>query len=372
VPAATTEKPKAKPAPRQESEHVPPTPEYQEITTAWGLGELHDLGPAGPTTASRQGVYFVTRNDQLLLAPRKQGELFQPVSAPKQAFAKYGRGPSLSETHAYWVSEKGVLLRGDLRTLKVEQLYKQARPGTRTSVQTAAGRDVVAAFVAQIGEDPMAYAWISAGSQKPELHQISPDGSTATSVTLVAGSPHPRAVVLEGRTSMSPVHVRRLRTTKRRVTLEPDEVVWIGPGSHVLTEIRAIGQDGDHCVAFLPTSKDFHDFGLAQLDISSDGGECPEPHWQIYPNGLDPAPVFAANICGSQHVLYARPSEARPRSPQALHLAHFTDSGPGAGEVIARSRAFNDVSMAAIRGGAVISWTADKRTWGMRITCPVP
>jgi hypothetical protein len=40
------------------------------------------------------------------------------------------------------------------------------------------------------------------------------------------------------------------------------------------------------------------------------------------------------------------------------------------GDVLATSRAFNDVSVAARPGGAVLTWTADKRTWAMTLDCP--
>lgn len=341
---------------------------YAAITTSWKLGELHDLGPAGPTSAAAQGAVFITHTDQLLWA-RRSGDTFTPVEATASAFAKYGRGPSLSKTHAYWVSENGHLRRGNLKSGAVESLFDRARSGTRTAVQTFQGRDIVA-FVAQMGEDPMAFVWASPGSEKAEVLQVSPDGSTATSVTLVSGKTHPRAIILEGRTSMSPVHARTIRVTPRRITLEPDEVVWIGPPSHTLTEIHAIARPSGDSTAFLPTAKDFNDFGLAQLSISQSGGEAPAPGWQVFPNGLDPAPVATEFICGDQYLLFARPSEEHPRSPQELRLTRLSGTTPGEGEIIVRSRAFNDISLAAVPGGAVVVWTADKRTWGMVLGCP--
>ena len=40
------------PAPKKPTGPAPPTPEYGELTTVWGLSELTDLGPAGPNTAT--------------------------------------------------------------------------------------------------------------------------------------------------------------------------------------------------------------------------------------------------------------------------------------------------------------------------------
>lgn len=352
-------------ADRAEEEPV----KYGELTKVWGLGTLSDLGPAAPATATTNGVYFVTRSDELLLAKRTGKDGFIPLEADPALFARYGRGPAISKTHAYWVSERDLLLRAPLRGGAPEVLFEQARIGTRTSVVTVSGRDVVT-FIAEIDEQPYAYVWASKGTDKTEILRLTPEGANATSAALVEGDPHPRAIVLSGRLGMSPVHVRRIRTTPRRLTLEQDEVVWIAPGSHVLTEIHALTRKGNDTVAFLPTAKDFNDFGLAQLEIGDDSSAIDAPSWQIFPNGLDPAPVAAANFCGNSYLLYARPTEARPRAPQELHLVEIKRGAPEEGEVVARSRAFSDLSLAPTKGGAVVTWTADRRTWGMVLSCP--
>ncbi len=368
-PPTKTTKQKGLPETVKGAENQSEENKYSELTKLWGLGELSDLGPAAPVTAVKEGALFVTRNNQLLLAPREGKEGFLPVQAPKEAFAPYGRGPSVSETHAYWISEEGRLLRSSLRTGQVESLFEQARSGTRTSVITTAGRDVVA-FIAEMEQQSLSYVWASKGSVKPELLQISPDGAGGTSVAIVPGTPFPKVITLAGRTSMSPLHVRRVRVTEKRLTPEEDRIVWIGPGSHVLTEIFAIDQKYDEAVAFLPTAKNFSDFGLAQLPIESDLGEISAPRWQIYENGLDPAPVASTHMCRGDYLLYARPTEKRPRSPQELHIVKIEGSVVGDGDIIARSRAFNDISLAPIDHGAVVTWTADKRTWAMVLSCP--
>ena len=366
--------PKAVPAPppspkpfvdevRQESE------QYAEITTRWGPGELVDLGPAASVSATPKGAVFITRSDEVLLAQRKGRTGFEPISQPADAFSKYGWGPSVSPTHVYFASRGGQLKRASLETLKTETLFDRARPATRTSVQTSSKRDVVA-FIAQIEDRSFAYIWASPGQNGPEILDASAEGHQATSVALVDGTPHPRLVVLEGRTSMSPVHSRVVRVTPRRILLEPNEIVWIGPGSHDLTEIHAIGLEQGETLAFLPTQKDFNGFGLAKLEISAGGGESKEPSWQLFPNGLDPAPLATSHICQSDYVVFARPSEKRPRSPQELRIKKVSADSTEEGDVLVRSRAFNDVSMAPTPGGAILVWTADNRTWGMVLTCP--
>jgi hypothetical protein len=358
------------PAPRPFVDEVAPQDEkYAELSAAWGALEVVDLGPAASVTATPNGVVFVTRDDRIVIASIKGKSGLKPVDLPAEAFSKYGFGPAVSRSHVYWASQRGQLMRASLQTLTSEQLFDRARPNSRTSVQTAAGRDVVA-FIAEIDQRRFAYIWASPGASNAEVLDASADGHEATSVALVQGLPHPRLVVLEGRTSMSPVHTRTVRVTPRRVILDANEVAWIGPGSHELTEIHAIDTKPGHTVAFLPTQRDFNGFGLAQLFLDRRGGEAQEPKWQLYPNGLDPAPLTAGHFCNKDYVLYVRPSEKRPRSPQELHIAQLSDDVPGEGEVLVRSRAFNDVSVAQISGGALLVWTADRRTWGVVLNCP--
>jgi hypothetical protein len=358
------------PAPRPFVDEVAPQDEkYAELSTAWGALQVIDLGPAASAAATPQGVVFVTRDDRVVIASAQGKNGLQPVDLPAEAFSKYGFGPAVSRSHVYWASQRGQLMRASLKTRASEPLFDHARPNSRTSVQTAVGRDVVA-FIAEIDQRRFAYIWASPGASNAEVLDASADGHEATSVALVHGLPHPRLVVLEGRTSMSPVHARTVRVTTRRVILDPNEVAWIGPGSHELTEIHAIDTKPGHTIAFLPTQRDFNGFGLAQLFLDRRGGEAQEPQWQLYPNGLDPAPLTAGHFCNKEYVLYVRPSEKRPRSPQELHIAQLSDDVPGEGEVLVRSRAFNDVSVAQVPGGALLVWTADRRTWGVVLSCP--
>lgn len=340
-----------------------------QISTRWGELKRKKLGPAGPARATSEGVAFVTKDNRLLETPRVGINDFVPLNEKPEALEKYGRGPSISPTHAYWASEQGGLFRGELSSKKVDQLHPSARPYTRTATLRVAGRDLVA-FIKQIDENPLAFLWASTPNGKGELVRISPEGSTASSVALVRGSPDPKVLVLAGRSGMSPVHTRKVRISSKHLELAEDEVVWVGPGSHAMTEIHALGRGDGTAVAFLPTIKDFGDFGLAQLFLSEKPGPIAEPSWQMYPNGLDPAPVAAETFCDKDYIVYARPSEQRPYAPQDLHLAAVAGSIPQEGEIIARARAFSDLSLAKTKDGAILAWTAGGYTWGMVLSCP--
>jgi hypothetical protein len=315
------------------------------------------------------GVVLVTRSGELRVA-RRSGATFARVLGEPEEFAKFGRGPALSGDTAYWVSGSGELLRRSLRGGEPELLADHGAAGARVSVLRVAERDVVS-FVRLEGDDALAYVWAEGNSATdPELLRVSPEGSAATSVVLVPTAPHPRALTLEGRTGMSPVHARTARITARRVTLEPDEVMWVGPGSHELTELVSIARPRGEATALVATARDVTHFGLAELLVPAGGGESPAPRWRLYPNGLDPAPVAASSFCGAEHALFVVPAHSRPRAPQELHLARLDAASGGPEEVIAGSGAFNDLSVAPARGGAVVAWTADRKTYALWLGCP--
>src|SRR5690606_9751514 len=173
----------------------------------------------------------------------------------------------VSKDYAYYITSQGQLCRGDLQTGEVDALVSDAQAGTRVSVVRAADRDLVG-YIAHQGEEALGYLWAEGPRGKPaEIIRLSPEGSDATSITLGPTEPHPEAIILEGRSGMSPVHVRRLLVTARKVTPEPDRVVWVGPGSHPLTELVSLRTEKDQVMSLVATAKDVTHFGLAQLSL---------------------------------------------------------------------------------------------------------
>lgn len=372
---------KAKPKPVAATPPGEPAPEsanleppdlggpVRPLTERFRLGPIDDVGPAGPMSATPDGVLFVSRENRLYLAARDGSDGFVALQAPRELFVRYGRGPAVGKEYAYYITSDGQLCRAHLQTGEVEALASDAQAGTRVSVVRAADRDVVG-YIARHDEEALAYLWSEGPRGKPaEVVRLSPEGSEATSITLVPTKPHPEAVLLEGRSGMSPVHVRRLLVTARKITPEPDQVVWVGPGSHSLTELVSLRTSDDRVMSLLATAKDVTHFGLAQLNLEVDSRQAIDPVWRPYPNGLDPAPVAASRFCGRDFALYALPTHEKPRAPQDLVLAPIASGQLGAEEVLAHSRAFNDISVAATPDGAIIAWTADHRTWAMALGC---
>ncbi len=374
--AAARPEPQPDPPPQEEEKaseeegDAGASPPTGPLTTEWQLGQVADVGPAAPMTATANGIVLISKNDRAHLAQRKEGGGFDAIHAPTEAFARYGRGPAVPSAYAYWVSPRSMLMRGKPGADTAETLADEARFGARVSALRAAERDVVT-YIRGTGDETLAYLWAEGiGGRAHENVRLSEEGTTATSATLVRGTPHPRVMILEGRSSMSPIHLRTVRVTQRRVTLLSDRVVWVGPGSHSLTELVSLDRPSGRMTALLASAKDITHFGLAQLLVNPESEEVPSAHWRTYPNGLDPAPVAAEHLCGKDYALFAIPSHAKPRSPQELRIAELAPTGLENEEIIAHSRAFNDVSVAPIQGGAVVSWTADSRTWALTLGCP--
>ena len=340
--------------------------EQLEAGAEAGLGEapeLSDIGPAGPATASERGVVMITRDDELVLSalPKTPKESFEGISLDGGAFFPYGRGPALAGDYAYWISKGRLVARRSGGGLEV--LAEDARNGTRVATSQIGQRTVVAyvARPASAAGDGTAKLWVSDG--EPLL--LSPEGSAASSVALVGSM----ALMLEGRTGMTPVHARRIVERGGRVALEEDAVVWIGGSAQPLSEVSAGMSPSREAWAFVAIERDATAFGLAQIRIGERPRMAAPVTWRAYPNGVDPAPAATARACDETWIAYVRPAEARPGAPQELHLAALGPDGLGAPRILARSRAFANVSLASAGGGLLAVYTADHRTWAARVRC---
>jgi hypothetical protein len=287
------------------------------------------------------------------------------VARNADEFSPYARGPAVLEGHAYWVS-KARLVRRRIEGGALEVLSPGARDGARVSAARTPAR-AAAAFLAPGSAALVAKLWVEGQG----LYDLTPEGAAANSVALVPSGSDLIALSLEARTGMAPVHARRVRFAgDGSPKLDPDVVVWVGSSAGPMTELVGLAS-GAGIAAFVPISRDITHFGLARIDVGATPQNESDVAWRTYPNGLDPAPLAASTICGEPSVIYVRPSEARPHAPQELHLAALQPAGLGPSEVIARARAFADVSLCAIDRGALVSWVADRRTWAATLRCRV-
>lgn len=333
---------------------------------SYRLGELSDVAPAGPATATPDGVVMTTLAGDLVRGGWHDDGVVEPIERDKAEFAPYGRGPALSGGYGYWIRKRHLLRRKLRGQSAPEVLASDAREGTRVAAEQVgkAGKSVVG-YIAESEDRLYARLWLEGGTTV----DLSPDGSQATSVNLVQSDDDLLAVVLEGRTSMSPVHARRLLLRGKVPQIQEDVVVWVGPPSQPLSEIVSLPGNAGGARSFLALERTVTDFGLASFGIKKEPQMDANVAWLDYPNGINPAPVAAGSACGKSVVLFARPSESRPRSPQELSIAKLEGDKLAAGEVVARSRAFNNISIAPVKGGALLVWTADFRTWARTIFC---
>jgi hypothetical protein len=309
---------------------------------------------------------LVTKDDRVLLAKRSPGAKpdsakFAPVDEPAAAFSLLGKPPSIAGGFAYWISQ-GRLVRRALAGGELELLRADARPGTRASAAEVGGKVAVAYIGRPDGEGTShARLWIDG---MPPL-ALTPDGAGASSVALTAHGEGMLAVAIDGRSAMTPVHARRITWQGKQARLAEDVVVWVAGSAQAFTEI-VVGSSRGRAFAHLPTGRDVTHFALASLDLGSEPHLDSEVAFFDYPNGIDLAPVAAAELCGRPYVAFARPTTPAPRSTQELVLAQ-----PGGGRTLnlANSRGFVSVSLASVPGGALLAYVADGRTWVRGLRC---
>jgi hypothetical protein len=362
------------------------------IVGPWIVDGLVDVAAAGPIAATERGVAMFDRDNRLQLA-RLEGELeaggepretrVTPLPDDAGPFA-LARGPAVRHGRAYWVS-RGRLLGQRLASAGAGAsvvLAEDARVGTRAAVPVGLPRHVeglpeVAAYVARPREPdapPTARLWIEGRGETLELND---DLSSGHSVALAATTKGLHAVFLEARTGMSSVHVRSVTFAKgaegnaREPSVGDDQVVWVGGPARPTTEVFAFASGEPNVRAFLTMERDIRHFGLVGLDVSlAPGAQFPVmPDWRLYDNGIEPAPVALAEACGRSLVALARPSSPVPRAPQELVLMEIDADPRSRSIVLARSRAFFDVSLVGFGGGALLAYVADHRTWARSIRC---
>jgi hypothetical protein len=347
----------------------------------WVVDGLVDVAPAAPSTASAQGVTLINSKNELFLAelgklprqPTPQQTPVRPLTGAEGPFAM-GRGPSLAGGRAFWITSHYLLsrpLKPPFEPLDV--LAEDARVGTRTAALEAApnqARPVWVAYVAlpTVKDGPLRGKLWYGGEQELVL---SVAGTSTLSVDLVETGSRVFAVSLEARTGQSNLHARPLLPGDPPKTGE-DRVIWVGGGSNPTTELR-IAQNpssGAKVLGLLPLEQDITHFGIATLGFSdlTEQNEA-RVRWIPYANGINPAPLDTARVCGKDILLFARPTSADPGSPQELVFGELNDGVMRTSLVVAHSKAFYDISLAPVAHGALVSYVADYRTWALTVRC---
>jgi hypothetical protein len=165
---------------------------------------------------------------------------------------------------------------------------------------------------------------------------------------------------------MTPVHAREVHFKDGAPQLLEDRVVWVGGASQAFSEIVALPAKPGPARALLATEQDVSHFGMLTLSLASEPDGA--PRWSLYPNGVDPAPIATAQLCGRTVIARVKPQSAAGATPQELELlgADGDDVPP---LIVGYAQRFFDISLATIAGGALLVTVADERTWATTLRC---
>jgi hypothetical protein len=289
----------------------------------------------------------------------------EPLNRQRDEFVWHARGPFVSKTHAHWVSQGRLVRRRLDATSGLEVLSRDARTGTRVAGSARQGAPLLLAYITAPDASGTARAklWVEGG----QIHDLTPDGAGASSVALVPQRSGTLALTLDGRSSMTPMHARKIESASSPLSRE-DVVVWVGASAQANTELfgAALGEDA---WAFVAIEQDVLHFGLARIHIGSEPRVDSPATFTTYPNGINSAPVAAATLCNKLAVAYAVPASPKPRAPAEIVLSWLGPHGLDPGEVVARARSFTNISMTSVKGGGLLVYTAPPRTWAVSLRC---
>jgi hypothetical protein len=309
------------------------------------------LGPAMAVALGSHGAVGLTQSDDLVVVPLGSST---PTPAPAPKLSLAAAAPSLTGgvvEQAYWLS-RGRLVRRQLGADGVVGRLEELATDGSSSLPVAAVRtegttptDVVV-YVGQPegaeGQRP-ARLWIEGAGTR----RLNEEAGSATAVAAIRVAPNAvLALSLDGRLGTSSVHAVRVQLDgPGKASVGEDRVVYVGGSALPTTHIVGVSA-GQSPIAFLPMPKDPSGFGLVSL-LVHEGTQEASASLLDYPNGIDPAPVAAAVVCGAARVALVRPERAAPGSPQRLELGEVTADGRVVGlAAVASAARFVHVALA--------------------------
>jgi hypothetical protein len=327
------------------------------------FGDVSEIGPAGAASASAEGVVLVTSKGEVVVVP--EARFASPPVLAAADFAPTARGPAIADGAAYFVLQ-GKLVRRTLPDGKLEVLADDAQSGTRASALPKSVKQPTAvAYITRADAEGTSQSKLLVAGKAVTL---TADGAGSSSVALARGDEGVLALYIDGRSAMTPVHLRGVDLEASPPALGADQVVWVGGSAQPLTEILAAA-DGEQVFGFLPIAKDISHFGVAVLGMPKGHAHDAQASWRLYDNGLDMAPVSAARVCGSLLLAYARPRDARPHAPQELVVSQV---GGTETAVVVTAQGFASASLFGTGKGGLLVYTADRRTFAVPLGCRTP
>ncbi len=374
--AEADEKPRAAPEPPGSSS---PSPRRD---APWLADVPVDIAPPAQATATSRGVVMNTRDGEVLVA--RLGRLPRgaatktPVEPTPPGAGNFGLGygPGVADDAAYFISH-GSLVRRSLPARgapgPLQVLARDAFDGTRVAVPIPVPGKALApipptiAYVVRPEKEDgplLAKLWV----ENEDAQVLTAAGNSTHSVALVHTEEGVLALSVQARMAMTPVHARRVRFPSRHPLLGDDTVVWVGGGIQSLTEMTVVPTETG-LVGLIPHERSMSEFGIARLDIGQNPTMDTPTTWKLYPNGIDPAPVAAARLCGEAVFFFTEPEMAAPGSPQELVVEALSDPEGSRSLSVARGKAFYFLSIAEVPGGALLVWVTDAVTAACTVRC---
>jgi hypothetical protein len=295
-----------------------------------GSADDVELGVVAPAALGPFGC-AVLHEDDLVVSPMKGGMLEKLTREVKSSRAPWPSVVEGAPARVYWVSS-GRLVRRKVSSDGVVGPLEVLASDAAEYSQTAAvhlgeqpGLDAVAYIGRTVSKEleRSARVWLEGKGSRV----LSADGAGATSVAAVSMGPR-KAVMLtiDGRLALSPIHARRLELgSDGEARLADDHVIFVAGPSEGRIDLAAV-QVGSTPMAFTAISRDTTTFGMLSLAVPPAEGEA-EAQWYMYPNGLTPAPLAAASLCGKPALAWVQPEDARAGARKAIVVALVEPDG---------------------------------------------
>lgn len=192
--------------------------------------------------------------------------------------------------------------------------------------------------------------------------RLSDEGSGATFVEIVSRGESALALTLDGRTAMTPAHVRIVRVVDGKASLSRDAVVFVGGPAERYTRGRiALGGDGTAFV-IVPLAHSVEGFGMAAVRLSDPPKEDEPVVWSMYPNGVDPAPLAVTRGVSPIRIARVRPSAPETGASLLLEVGELSATGEFLAKCILAEAAYiKDVELDVDREGTMWLFWRDTR-----------
>lgn len=249
---------------------------------------------------------------------------YSTSSAPPAARAKQ---------FAYWISQNRLVrrqVRTDATQGPLEVVVSDAANVALVSAARAVTKDAndVVLYVARKplhspdtkdSQQWEARLWVEGHGSRP----LTQEAASVSSMALVhLGLGRFAVLTLDGRLGMTPLHARYVELDATGAPyVGPDQVVYVAGSAETAIALDGV-LVGKGPVGVLPIYKNARQYGLLVLRIgyASADGQQATATWVDYPNGLDPAPVVAAHVCGKPMVAFVRPAGVEPESSRVLEI----------------------------------------------------